>query len=68
MNAWYEEKKVSEKVNEKFDSITKSLGIEEGGEDHDVFMEEYRLLTSGKNMTPELVSKFAKIAYTEIKG
>jgi hypothetical protein len=30
MNAWYEEKKVSEKVNEKFESITKSLGIEEG--------------------------------------
>jgi hypothetical protein len=31
-------------------------------------MEEYELLTSGKKMTPELVSKFAKIAYTELKG
>ena len=54
-------------MKEKFESVTKALELEDGSEDHKNFMEEYELLSSGKKMTPELVSKFAKLAYTEIK-
>lgn len=67
LDKWYEEKESDKQVKAKFNETIEKLWLEEWSEDHKKFMDEYNLLSSGKKLTPELVSKFAKLAFVEIK-